>query len=280
MRNKTILALLLLTFVQYIYGQSDSIYLWPGAVPGESKPKAAPTIIPIADGSTRITDVTNPFIMVFKPKADRKNNKAIIICPGGAYVRLAEGYEGYEVAEWLASLGYSAFVLRYRVPNNRAGALQDLQRALKYVRHYSKQFGIDTSKVAAMGFSAGGHLTARSGMGDSSQTYPSQDAIDVHSGRPDRMILIYPAYLDSGPNMSVPSNLKVDSTIVPTFAFQTLDDRYGWSAIALAAAAKTGKANVEVHLLPKGGHGYSMKHGNRAAETWPVLLEKWLKEQF
>jgi acetyl esterase/lipase len=280
MLSKKWIVLMLVTVSQHLYAQSDSLYIWPGVVPGQSKPKAAPTIIHVEDGSTRITDVTNPIMFVFKPKTGKNNNKAIIVCPGGGYVRLAEGYEGYTIAEWLASLGYSTFVLRYRVPNDRAGALQDLQRALKYVRHYAKQFGIDTSKVAAMGFSAGAHLTARAGMGDSSQTYPSQDAIDIHSGRPDRMILIYPAYLDSGPNMSIPSNLKVDSTIVPTFAFETLDDRYGWSAIALASAARTGKANVELHLLPKGGHGYAMKPGNKAAETWPGLLEKWLKDNF
>lgn len=277
---KTSFALILFTFVQQLHAQSDSLYIWPGAVPGQSVPKAAPTTLWMEDGSTRITDVTNPFLAVFKPKGYKKNGKAIIICPGGGYVRLAEGYEGYDVAEWLTTLGYSVFVLQYRVPNNRAGALMDIQRALKYVRHHAKQFGVDTSKVAAMGFSAGAHLTARAGMGDSSQTYPSQDAIDIHSGRPDRMILIYPAYLDSGPNMSIPSNLKVDSTIVPTFAFETLDDRYGWSAIALATAARIGKANVELHLLPKGGHGYAMKPGNKAAETWPGLLEKWLKENF
>ena len=163
---------MLVAISQYLYAQSDSLYIWPGTVPGQSVPKAAATIIPVEGGGSRITDVTNPLMCVFKPKAGKNNNKAIIVCPGGGYVRLAEDYEGFTVAEWLANLGYSTFVLRYRVPNNRAGALMDIQRALKYVRHHAKQFGIDTSKIAAMGFSAGAHLTARAGMGDSSQTYP------------------------------------------------------------------------------------------------------------
>ena len=35
---------------------------------------------------------------------------------------------------------------------------------------------------------------------------------------------------------------------------------------------------VEIHLLPEGGHGYGMRRGNIAAETWPILAEDWLKQ--
>ncbi len=136
-----------------IHGQSDSIYLWSTTVPGENKPKSAPVAKTLDDGSIRVVEVTDPFLAIFDPKG-KKNGKAIVICPGGAYVRLAVHKEGYAVAEWLMQLGYTVFVLQYRVPEKRDGALQDLQRALRIVRATANRYGIDPAQVGAMGFSA------------------------------------------------------------------------------------------------------------------------------
>jgi len=258
--------------------QTDSLYLWPNTVPNETKPKSAPIPTTLEDGSIRVIEVTNPFIAVFEPNAKVKNGKAIVVCPGGAYVRLAVHKEGYTVAEWLNKLGYTVFVLHYRVPDKKDGALQDVQRALKLVRRASKQYGIDPAKVAAMGFSAGAHVVARAGMSEPTQTYPTQDDADKQSGAPDRMIIIYPGYLSGGPNHSLSPELKATASTVDTFIFQTMDDRSAPSALALATALQAAKANVELHMLPQGGHGYGMYPGNKAAETWPGLLEVWLKE--
>ena len=59
-----------------------------------------------------------------------------------------------------------------------------------------------------------------------------------------------------------------------------MDDGSALSSLVLARALHDAKANVEIHMLPKGGHGYGMYAGNKAAETWPGLLEIWLKEHF
>ncbi|MBK5269670.1 MAG: alpha/beta hydrolase [Bacteroidia bacterium] len=230
------------------------------------------------DGSTRVIEITNPFFAVFKPKEDKKNSKAIIVCPGGGYVRLAVDKEGYYVAKWLTELGYTVFVLEYRVPDNRDGALQDMQRSLKLIRYNSKKYGIDPTKIGAIGFSAGAHVVARSGMIDSSQTYPVQDAADAQYGRPDCMMIIYPGYLDGGPNHSLTPELKASDKTVDTFIFQAMDDGIVQSSFALAMALRNAKANVELHLVPKGGHGFGMYPGNKAAETWPGLLAAWLKD--
>src|SRR5687768_1728600 len=123
-----------------VHAQKDSVYLWPKDIPNQTKPKAPPVTTVIDDGTTRVTEVTNPFFVVFESKKEIKNNKAIIVCPGGAYVRLAVHKEGYTVANWLTGLGYTVFVLQYRVPNNRDGALQDIQRTLKLIRHNSKKY--------------------------------------------------------------------------------------------------------------------------------------------
>jgi acetyl esterase/lipase len=261
-----------------LWAQTDSLYLWPKAVPNEPKPKSVPVPITLEDGSIRVIEVTNPFLAVFEPKPSRRNGKAIIVCPGGAYVRLAVHKEGYAVADWLSDLGYTVFVLHYRVPDKRDGALQDLQRSLKLIRQKAKQYGIDPAKVGAIGFSAGAHLVTRAGMTEPTQRYPAQDASDHQPGTADRMIIIYPGYLDGGPNRSLTPELKASANTVDTFIFQTMDDASALSAIALATALQNAKANVELHMLPKGGHGYGMYPGNIAAETWPKLLEVWLKE--
>ena len=269
-----------LLFVENLNAQTDSIYLWQNAVPNEPKAKSAPVSATLDDGSIRVIEVTNPFLAVFKPDPNRKNGKAIIVCPGGAYVRLAIHKEGYTVANWLNELGYTVFVLHYRVPNKREGALQDLQRGLKLIRSRAKQYEIDPQKIGAMGFSAGAHVVARAGMTEASQTYEPYDASDKQSGKPDHMIIIYPGYLDGGPNHTISPELKASANTVDTFIFQTMDDGSALSAIALATALRNAKANVELHMLPEGGHGYGMYPGNKAAETWPTLLAVWLKEHF
>lgn len=277
--NTLRLAALLAVFTsaQNSYAQSDSLYIWPNAVPGETKQKSQPVPTTLEDGSIRVIEVTNPFLAVFEPKGSR-NGKAIIICPGGAYVRLAVHKEGYTVAEWLTQLGYTVFVLHYRVPDKRDGALQDLQRSIRIVRGSAERYGIDKGKIGTMGFSAGAHVVARAGMAGPLQAYPVQDDWDKLSANPDRMILIYPAYLASGPNGTLTPELKATAGTVDTFIFQTMDDASAPSSFALATALRNVKANVALHMLPEGGHGYGMDPGNKAAETWPKLLENWLKE--
>jgi len=263
-----------------VFSQTDSVYIWSKAGPGETKSKSAPVISTLEDGSTRVVEITNPFFAVFKPAASVKNNKAIIVCPGGGYVRLAVEKEGYTVARFLSGLGYTVFVLQYRVPDKRAGAWQDIQRTVRLVRYNATRYGIRPDKIGVMGFSAGAHVSALAGMGDSTINYPMQDASDNISSRPDCMIIMYPGYLDMGPNKTLTTNLKPHTQTVPTFIFQAMDDRIVQSSFALAMALRDVNANVELHIVPKGGHGFGMTPGNPAAEAWPPLLTKWLKDQF
>jgi acetyl esterase/lipase len=83
----------------------------------------------------RLTDISDPAITVFKALNTDKPTPAVIICPGGAYSILAYNKEGTEVAAWLNSVGITAVVLKYRVPGNQDGAFQDIQRAMRIVRH-------------------------------------------------------------------------------------------------------------------------------------------------
>lgn len=179
--------------------ERDTVYLWPGPVPGGSEDKHPPVRTPNQEGNTtRLTEVTNPAIIVFESDPFLKNGASVVVCPGGGYTILAIDKEGYEVAEWLNSLGFTAFVLQYRVPQKQAGALQDVQRAIRIIRSESFRWGLDADEVGVLGFSAGGSLSARASTSYRDRTYPPVDGRDSLSSRPAFALLIYPAYLDQG----------------------------------------------------------------------------------
>jgi acetyl esterase/lipase len=277
---KIIISLLLMfmtgfeTFAQ----NKDLIYLWPGKVPGETKEKRGPvTAVSENDNIIRLSEVTDPAVEVFLPEKSSRNGAAVIVCPGGGYQILAYDLEGTEVAQWLNKNGFAAFVLQYRVPQKRDGALQDVQRALRIVRQNASKYGVDKNKIGVMGFSAGGSLTARASTLFNKRTYTAVDKSDSLSCRPSFAMLVYPAYLDQGQGLTLTPELQLTPEVPPIFIFQTADDEHGNSAIVMAQSMRNAKLPVELHLLPAGGHGYGLRAGNIAAETWPGLAEIWLK---
>lgn len=141
---------------------------------------------------TAVDDI--PTLTMFRPHPGTANGTAIVIAPGGAYLGLASNLEGRQVADWFASRGITAFVLKYRLGSKYVFPipLMDARRAIKLVRARAKEFGISSNRIGMMGFSAGGHLTASaSTMFDSGQSKAS-DPIERESSRPDFQILGYP----------------------------------------------------------------------------------------
>jgi len=276
---KTLFTFIFMMISLTTFSQNNNlIYLWPGKVPGELKEKQPPVIAASNnDNILRFSEVTNPALEVFLPDQANKNGSAVIVCPGGGYQILAYDLEGIEIAAWLNKLGVTAFVLQYRIPDKKEGALQDVQRAIRIVRDNSKKWNIDPNKIGVMGFSAGGSLSARASTLFNIKTYSPADITDSLSCKPSFTMLIYPAYLDQGPNLTLTPELKLSNEVSPVFIFQTEDDPYGNSALVFAAALRNSKLSVELHMLAAGGHGYGLRSGKVAAETWPVLAEKWLK---
>jgi acetyl esterase/lipase len=270
--------LLMVTFgLLSCQAQSNIIELWPNSVPDQTSEKQEAKIaIAKGDGVIRIAEVTNPILTIYTPPSDKANGKGIIICPGGGYNILAHNLEGTEIAEWLSSLGYAAFVLQYRVPQKQAGALQDAQRAIRIVRNEASKWNLNVNQIGLMGFSAGGSLSARASTLYDQSTYDKIDMADDLSSKPDFSILIYPAYLDKGENRALTPELEITEATPPMFIFATADDRYANSALVMTTALRDAKVPVELHFLAEGGHGYGLRSGNTAAETWPKLLEGWL----
>ena len=259
-----------------VTAEQQVINVWPeGKVPLKTS-DAPEKITPSKDDIIRLTNVNTPSLTVFLAKDTGKPNPAVMICPGGGYSILAWNLEGTEMAEWLTSQGISAFILKYRVPGNRDGALCDAQRAMGLIRSKAKDFNIDTNRLGIMGFSAGAHLSVRVSTNFEKRFYEAVDEADTQSSRPNFALIIYPAYLFRE-GFTLAPELTVTAQTPPTFLLQAEDDTpYVDSSLAYAIALKAAKVPVEMHIFPNGGHGYGLRKREKSTDVWPGLAAAWL----
>lgn len=221
--------------------------------------------------------VSVPTLEVF-PAETGKPSGALIICPGGGYGHLAYGKEGTQVAKFLSSNGITCFVLKYRIPQNRDGAFQDAQRAVRLVRKNAGRWNVDPAKIGIMGFSAGGHLSARTSTNGSEESYQPLDAADKVSPRPDFTVLIYPAYIGDNNTYELKPEIRVDEHTPRAFIVQTQDDTsYIGSSIGYYLALKKLNIPADLHLYAAGGHGYGLLEKSKPVSSWGGLLVDWLK---
>ena len=253
------------------------IEVWPeGKMPGKATTEAE-ALVPRKDGFTRITNISHPTLELYPAKGvEGKAAPAVIVCPGGGYRYVVVDKEGSAIAKWLNSAGLTALVLKYRTPDNREGALQDVQRAIRVVRSRAAELAIDPAKIGLIGFSAGGHVAARASTGFDEPAYPAIDAIDGQSSRPDFAMLIYPAYLDDGKG-GVSPDLNLSAMIPPTLLVHTDDDQSFINGTRVyVAALKEAKLEHRLLLYPTGGHGYGLNcEGD--AKIWPAQAREWLQ---
>jgi acetyl esterase/lipase len=245
--------------------------------------------------------VSRPTLTVYRPATGTANGTAVIVCPGGGYVHLAMTHEGTDVCKWLNSLGVTAFLLKYRLPSDETmvdktiGPLQDAQRAIQLVRMHAVDWGVDTGAVGIMGFSAGGHLASTAG------THFNHAVIDNAAGvslRPDFMVLLYPviSFADSighrgscdnllgkhpdPAQVTLYSNeLQVTDQTPPTFLVHAEDDKTVMVINSLYFYQALVKHHVpaELHVFPKGGHGFGMHNATTGGDQWPERLAEWMK---
>ncbi len=254
---------------------SAVIDLWPaGTMPGKPADKPEEMLAANGDGIDRIANVSHPTLSVFGAGDTTKPMPAMVICPGGGYCILAFNLEGTDVASWLASQGIAAVVLKYRVPANRDGAFQDVQRAMRVVRLHASEWGIDPARIGVMGFSAGGHLCARLSTDPAHLAYAAIDAADALACRPDFAVLVYPAYLEHGGKLA--PELPVGPSTPPTLIVHTEDDTdlIAGSRVYHAALDAAGVAN-EFACYPIGGHGYGLR-SQGDVKVWPQRVLTWL----
>ena len=271
-KTKTMLLASAMLLAAPAWAQESERNIWPDKRPAEVVLKKGKMKQEMGDDDIlRIQQMPVPTLQKF-PVVKSPKGKVVIVCPGGGYQILAVNHEGTEIAQWLNALGYTAYVLRYRVPDNREGALQDVQRAIRIARaeNPGKQVGV-------MGFSAGASLTARAATRFQLPSYTATDETDTQSARPDFSALIYPAYMDEGEHHTLTPELTITEQTPPFFVFQTADDPYGNSALVISQALRNHKIPVQLHIYEKGGHGYGLRANlAEAASKWPKLMEEWL----
>lgn len=267
--------------------QEQTIKLFPEGVPGETihlEEKENRDGNKVAkEAVLRITDVSEPTISIYEAPEELASGSAVIVCPGGGYNILAYDLEGDEVCLWLNELGITAILLKYRVPRREGkekyeAPLQDLQRAISYIRSNADFYNIDSDRIGVMGFSAGAHLAVMGSTAYEKRTYPLLEKIDKYSCRPNFSLLIYPAYLD-GENFGLAPEIVVTSKTPPTLLIQSEDDKsYINSSLFYYYALKEAGVPAWMHLYSKGGHGYGLRDTGAEANSWPDRAEDWFRE--
>lgn len=273
---------------------SPIIPLWPEGVPGA---RAGIGAEQAKEG--RISNVSEPTLTLVGPAVDRPNGTAVIICPGGGYVRLSADREGTQYANWLSGLGVTTFVLKYRMQEfGHPAPLQDVLRAVRLVRSRAKEFGIDPARVGVMGSSAGGHLAASAGTLFDLPAGRTGAALDGISGRPDFMMLMYPvitmeppaahmgsrqALLGKSPPAELVTQMSLEKQVTaatpPTLLIHTQEDQAVpvENSILFYQALTRARVPAEMYLLERGSHGMGMKDGLGTSSEWPRRAEEWLR---
>ncbi|HVX62916.1 MAG TPA: alpha/beta hydrolase [Pirellulales bacterium] len=263
-----------------------TLNVWPGKAPGAKETAEAEKYMPELPGVRkvqRLTNVSQPTIAVYRPAEDKNTGASVLICPGGGYRILAMDLEGEEVARWLNSIGVTGIVLKYRVPSTVKPAenlppLQDAQRAMRVVRANAEKWNLDPARLGVLGFSAGGHLAARTATHFDQQHYEPLDASDDLSCRPDFAVLIYPAYLDKDGELV--EEIRVSKETPPAFVVHAYDDPLKpESSLVLFQALKKADVPAELHIYGSGGHGFGLRPSEHSCCTWPQRCEEWLNSR-
>lgn len=270
------------------YGaEIPTLRVWPGQAPGEKGDIGPERYLEPTSGRPvkRLTDVSDPTIAIHRPAAELDCGTAVLVCPGGGYHILATDLEGDEVAEWLNTLGVTAFVLKYRVPRREGQSvhlapLQDAQRAMSLIRSRAKEWGIDADRIGVLGFSAGGHLSAAACTNFDKRAYATIDDIDRTSCRPDFAVLVYPAYLAVEGTLNLAPEITVSSNTPRTFLAHAADDPVSCeSSLAYFTALLRAKVPVEMHLYASGGHGFGLRPSEDPCSSWPERCTEWMRSQ-
>jgi len=270
------------------------IPLWPEGVPGLRADAAEEKIV---DG--RVVGVHYPSVTMYAPDPSRTNGTAVIVCPGGGYVRLAIGDNGGADTKWLNGLGVTVFVLKYRmVEYGHPAPLRDVLRAIRIIRSRAAEFGVRPDRIGLLGSSAGGHLSASASTMWDAPEGNTGAALDSVSARPDFAMLIYPVVTMEDPfvhkgsrnallgktpapglvdRLSIEKHARKDGPpmlIVATMADQSVPVE---NSLKLYQALRDAGVPAELHVYAQGAHGASRDPQYGTTASWPQRAEEWLR---
>ena len=253
------------------------IPLWPNGVPGFAERKEEPE----QAKDYWVKNIHHPSLTVVLPPKGKANGTAVVICPGGGHRELVFNREGIEPAQYLANLGVTAFVLKYRLARQEGSPYKleehtfaDIKRAMRMVRTRAGEWGINPDRIGIMGWSAGGEVAAmvsyRPVVGDPA----AADPIDRADAKPNFEISIYPG------GYATPETVPAGS---PPAFFLCANDDLGPAKVISAMLEKYRAAGipVEVHIYAEGHHAFNM--GDRSdlvsIRAWPQRMAEWLEDR-
>jgi len=241
-------------------------------------------------GDPMARNITTATLTPFLPEPGKANGAAVIVAPGGGFLWLSMGNEGWEVAEALAKQGIAAFVLKYRLnptpeslddftawmnrafttptePSDSAkdaapshpmsldlsNQLEDAEAAYAMIVKRAEEWGVDTDRIGMIGFSAGAGLTMHSTL--NSQTMD--------------LAFIGPIYGGMGP-------VEVPKDAPPMFNVIATDDFLFRGQFGVIDSWYKAGIPVEFHLYQNGGHGFGLGNPNRTSNRWFDTFIYWL----
>jgi acetyl esterase/lipase len=245
-----------------------------------------------------------PGIFAFFPGAAENKQAGVVICPGGGYNHLSYVSSGLQLAKWFNTMGISAFVLNYRLPNSpdlihrEIAPLMDAQRAIRHIRSHAAEWHLNPEKIGIMGCSAGGHLAACASV-LSLDVSRCKDSLDRYSFRPNFTILVsavidmFTSYAHLGSKKNLlgenPTDslkrlfspeLQVTDQTPPCFITDAVNDKTvnPMNSLLYYEALLKHKIPVSFHAFPQGGHSIGLRNNPGSTNLWTVLCEQWLTE--
>jgi len=241
-------------------------------------------------GDPMARNITVATLTPFLPEPGKANGAAVIVAPGGGFMWLSMGNEGWEVAEALAAQGITAFVLKYRLyptqeslddftawmnrprpapsessdaskeekpprPQQRdlSNQLEDAEAAYAMIVDRADEWGVDTNRIGMIGFSAGAGLTMHSTLNSKTM----------------KLAFIGPIYGGMGP-VDVPKDAP------PMFNAIATDDFLFRGQFGVIDSWYKAGIPVEFHLYQNGGHGFGLGNPNRTSNRWFDAFIHWL----
>ncbi|MDF1811470.1 MAG: alpha/beta hydrolase [Verrucomicrobiales bacterium] len=267
---------------------SESIFVWPDLAPGETS-KSTGEASPPRQGEnppiTRLVNIRRPDIDIFLAPRDKANGTGVLVLPGGGFGKVVPDKEGSEAAQWLAEMGISTFVLRYRT--NEATPekepqwqrpLQDAQRGLRIMRANSEKWNLKKDQIGILAFSAGGQVGAVLHAMEDRPAYKPVDQIDKQSCQTDFSMLIYPWRVVDTTGFLLPE-IRFSKRSKPAFIVHTHNDRSSsLGSVLIYIGLKEHDIPAELHIYENGGHGYGMRPvPNSNIASWRDRAADWLK---
>lgn len=259
------------------------------------------------DGKDPTLQIMLPFNMKEMGRTKTKR-PCIIVCAGGGYEFVSER-ESEPIAVNFLPLGFNVFNLTYSVsPHRFPTQLCEVAAVMELIYKNADEWNCDTSKIAIIGFSAGGHLAAHY-----STMYNCKEVRKVfpESKPVNASVLCYPvisanqsvAHMGSFINLLghrpedtaeeeyFSCNCRVNENTPPAFIWHTAADQVVPVQNSILYASALAKYNIpfELHVYPYGEHGLStcdkQTHNNvtnevKYASDWIENLKKWFELMF